>query len=386
MRLIGSFDTEKQAYTLYSLLLKEGIQNTYEPFVDNETHAKRYRIWVYEENDLDTAISWVEKYKQHPEDPQFQQIETPLISSLPRVQDEDSDPSLEEPAVEPLLKRGRLPFQLTHLILAVCIFLFLWNDVQEGRLKAAKGELALFLTFTPLQKTLLFDDPIEYQQKIDQFLDTHDLKPYQNFKELPPAMLTELEQVEKAPLWKGVFDWIIEKRRSVNDSAPTPPLFEKIREHQYWRLVTPCFMHRDFFHLLFNMAWVWILGRQLDERLKPLKILSLALLIGIISNVAQYLMSGPFFMGYSGIIVGMAGFIWMRQRVAPWEGYPLSRGTVVFLLIFVLSMLALEWVTFGIELFSSISITPVVANTAHIVGGLSGMWLGRFNAFGRSVR
>jgi GlpG protein len=386
MRLIGSFDTEKQAYTLYSLLLKEGIQNTYEPFVDNETHAKRYRIWVYEENDLDAAVAWVEKYKQHPEDPQFQEAEAPLISSLPRFQEQEgAEPSEGAEPVLPL-KKGRFPFQLTHVILALCIFLFLWNDVQEGRLKAAKGELALFLTFTPLQQALLFDDPIEYQQKIDQFLDTHDLKPYHNFKELPPAMITELEKVEKAPLWKGVFDWVLDKRRSPSNPEPTPPLFEKIREHQYWRLVSPCFMHRDFFHLLFNMAWVWILGRQMDERLKPLKIVSLALLIGIISNVAQYLMSGPFFMGYSGIIVGMAGFIWMRQKVAPWEGYPLSRGTVVFLLIFVLSMLALEWVTFGIELFSSVSITPVVANTAHIVGGLSGMWLGRFNVFGRSVR
>ena len=34
MRLIGTFDTEKQAYTFYSFLLKEGVQNIYESYTD----------------------------------------------------------------------------------------------------------------------------------------------------------------------------------------------------------------------------------------------------------------------------------------------------------------------------------------------------------------
>ena len=46
MRLIGTFDTEKEAYTFYSFLLKEGIQNIYEPFTMMNQHKKRYRIWI----------------------------------------------------------------------------------------------------------------------------------------------------------------------------------------------------------------------------------------------------------------------------------------------------------------------------------------------------
>ena len=32
--------------------------------------------------------------------------------------------------------------------------------------------------------------------------------------------------------------------------------------------------------------------------------------------------------------MGMAGFIWMRQRKAPWEGYPLHPSTFSFLGLF----------------------------------------------------
>jgi len=36
---------------------------------------------------------------------------------------------------------------------------------------------------------------------------------------------------------------------------------------QPWRLVTYMFLHASFFHLLFNMLWVWFLGRVVEEHL-----------------------------------------------------------------------------------------------------------------------
>ncbi|MBS0652564.1 MAG: hypothetical protein JSR39_03460, partial [Verrucomicrobia bacterium] len=72
MRLIGTFDTEKEAYTLYSFLLKEGVQNVYEPFQDEQQHKKRYRIWVFDEDDLARAIEWLEKFQENPHAPEFQ--------------------------------------------------------------------------------------------------------------------------------------------------------------------------------------------------------------------------------------------------------------------------------------------------------------------------
>ena len=112
--------------------------------------------------------------------------------------------------------------------------------------------------------------------------------------------------------------------------------FEKIRQGEVWRLFTPCLLHFDFLHILFNMAWLWILGKQIEERIHWKKLGLLILIVGIVSNTAQYLVSGPSFLGFSGIVVGMAGFIWMRQRNAPWEGYPLSR--IVFCFFYSLSL------------------------------------------------
>ena len=101
------------------------------------------------------------------------------------------------------------------------------------------------------------------------------------------------------------------------------------------------------------------------------------------SNVLQYFMSGPYFLGYSGIVVGMAGFIWMRQRQAPWEGYPLQRMTLMFILLFVVAMFALEFVAFLLQLAHVISFAPNIANTAHVVGGLAGALLGKLKFFRR---
>src|SRR5262249_27797750 len=35
-------------------------------------------------------------------------------------------------------------------------------------------------------------------------------------------------------------------------------------EHEYWRLVTSGFLHASFFHIAFNMVFVWWIGRVLE--------------------------------------------------------------------------------------------------------------------------
>jgi GlpG protein len=106
-------------------------------------------------------------------------------------------------------------------------------------------------------------------------------------------------------------------------------------------------------------------------------------LLGVISNVAQYLMSGPYFVGFSGIVVGLAVFIWARQQNAPWEGYPLPRSTFLFLLLFVAAMMLLDLLSFLLQLFQLTTLPLTIANTAHVVGGLAGLALGKWNFFSK---
>lgn len=387
MRLIGTFEQEKEAYAFYAFLLKEGIQNIYEPYTEEKTHQKLYRIWVYDEDDLDLAIEWMNRYKQNPNDPHFQTVihslpGTPSSPGYAEISEKEEEKWQSVPTARSKTYRFRFP--LTQMIILLCIFLFLWNDYQEAQLYQEKGPVVPLISFTPLQQELLFDLPSSYRY-IQEAVDTTSLQQVKEIKELPPDTQALLQKAETAPAWRGVYDYFLLGKKEGWKSANATPMFEKIKEGEVWRLFTPCLLHAGFLHILFNMIWVFILSRQIEARVNRWKICLFILVVAIVSNVAQYLMSGPDFVGFSGVICGMAGFIWMRQRLAPWEGYPLDRGTLLFLLFFVIAMFVLELITFSLQVFSVIQITPIIANTAHIVGGLTGIFLGRMRFFSRRM-
>lgn len=387
MRLIGTFQTEKEAYSFYSFLLKEGIQNIYELAPEEKMGEKQYRIWVYDEEDLQAAEEWLKAYRENPRDPRFLGLDAPTVATPPSPNYSEVSASEDEKwqTVPPRRASARfIPFTFTNLIIILCAFLFLWDDFQEAQIVKDKGVLAAEIGMTPLEKDFLFDDPSSYRY-IQEMIDTVPLNSYKEMKDLPPEATSFLKQAEAAPSWRGIYEFFVTVRTQGWAAAEATPLFEKIRQGEVWRLFTPCLLHRDFLHILFNMAWVWILVKQIEARLPKAKILILILLIGILSNLAQYFASGPYFLGFSGVVVGLAGFIWVRQKRAPWEGYPLQRSTFLFLVFFVGAMFLIEVLSFGLQLFSVIQLSPNIANTAHIAGGLTGMLLGRFSFFGRRI-
>ena len=81
------------------------------------------------------------------------------------------------------------------------------------------------------------------------------------------------------------------------------------------------------------------------------------------------------------IITGLAGFIWSRERLAPWEGYPLQRPMILFLALFVVAMSALQLVSLSLLLFTSVNFSPNIANAAHVGGAIVGILLGRASFF-----
>ncbi len=379
MRLIGTVETEKQAYAFQALLAKEGIENTYEPFVEGS--ATHYRIWIYSEEDLEKATGWMQKLKEHPEDPKFQEALSQGYAPKQAVSPEESADYPPISITE--IKLRKVSTLLTNGIILLCAFLFFWSNMEQGKTEEAKGVLVATNRFTSLQEALLFDFPTTYQA-IDNFLDTYPLSDYKDFKEMPKEAQQQLEKIERIPFWQGAYPFFLSvKKNGWKRAASQVTLFEKIQKGEIWRFFTPCLLHRDFLHILFNMIWVWVLLKQIEARLSKWKICLLILCIGVISNTAQYLVSGPNFIGFSGVVVGLAGFIWMRQRKAPWEGYPLQKSTFLFLAFFVLAMLLLEIVLFSLKVFSVAEVTPVIANTAHIVGGLFGMLFGRLSFFAR---
>jgi GlpG protein len=147
-------------------------------------------------------------------------------------------------------------------------------------------------------------------------------------------------------------------------------LHDTISRTEYWRLVTPIFLHFGVLHAAFNSLWVWEFGRRIEHFRSSLTLASLILFTGLASNLAQYYWSGPsLFGGLSGVLYGLMGFIWVIQMRNPNTPMRLQPGIIGFLLV-----LLVIGLTGAINLF----IDGSIANAAHTAGLVSGMLLGLF--------
>ena len=142
------------------------------------------------------------------------------------------------------------------------------------------------------------------------------------------------------------------------------PTLPEIFDGQYWRLVTPIFLHFSIFHIVFNMLWIWELGRLIEWR-QGMGVLGLVTLAtSIVSNLAQYFVSGPVFGGMSGVIYGYFGYVWIQSLANPNFGVRLNPAVVKLMLGWFL----ICWSGILEELFGL-----GIANTAHTAGLIGGI-------------
>jgi len=381
MRLVCEFQTEKEAFSFQTYLQNHGVKSVYDS-TPTDVQAI-YRLWVIEEDDFDKAANYYTEWKQNPNEALGQEpIKGPAQKPTQKPIGTAGNAHHPNWRVRVDAPRLRSPFSINSFIIVLCGFLFIWMIFQEESLLKERGQFALQEELIPLAQTLFFDYPV-YKVNIENFINQNDVKTADDFKRLPQNTQEEYEKLLKAPTWLGLSNMIATRDWNLYDKLPDGTLFGKIREGEVWRLITPVLLHGNLLHILFNMLWLFILGRQIEERIGIVRYIFLSLLIGIAGNVAQYLMSGPDFLGYSGIITGMVGFIWIRQKIAPWEGYPLQKPVIIFITVFVLAMLALEVVMIGLKFFHIDSMFTTLANTAHVIGGLFGALLGRLSIFQR---
>ncbi len=83
-----------------------------------------------------------------------------------------------------------------------------------------------------------------------------------------------------------------------------------IASGQWWRTITPAFIHFGALHIIFNALGMWELGRRLEWYLGSVIYTLVFFAMVQISNFAQYLSSGPvLFGGLSGAVFGFVGLI-----------------------------------------------------------------------------
>lgn len=394
MRLIGYVSKEKEAFVFYSLLLEKKVHATYEQVTLPETGKVAFAIWIYEEDEAELAKRFLEEYQKNPQDPRFSHVPFPLAPPQPpdhiaEVIPQRAKVLLDEAKLEKeklVLLRKRRAHPLTFILIFVSVFLYIWNVAQQWQIDQDDGLLGLQLGRTKIQRVLMFDYPAS-SRAVDLLLEKYSLRGEKDLNTLPQTEKAEFAAAEALPTWRGVVVYFVNWTKG----APTPdadkgPFMEDIRKGEVYRLFTPALLHAGLLHILFNMAWAWILIKQIEERLPIWKGIILILAIGIVANCAQYLVSGPNFLGFSGVVTGLVGFIYVRQKIAPWEGYPLPRSIFLFLVIFVLAMFALDLVSLGVTLFTEKKLDANIANTAHLVGGFFGAFLALFPFFRRRSR
>ena len=373
MRLICTIEAKAENPFAFShYLLSEGIQNQCE-----EIGSGQYNIWVLDEDEVETASKLYSEFQQNPQDPKY----TEPLAQFQQSQEEEEEEE-QTPPPPPPRRRGILssaPYgPISILMLITVISVFIWSQMQRKNTIPPKIPGIIQAPFlAPIETKLLYDYP-HYFALRDQLLKEY--TPQDIKDKVPPSPQANLliSQLRKTPTWMGAYDRIVLRLRNKQAKvAYEGPLFEDIKNGQVWRLFTPALLHFDFLHIFFNILWFIILGNQIEFRIGSLRYLLMIVVLAAISNTSQYLMSGPFFMGLSGVVCGMAAFIWARQQIAPWEGYLLHRFTLIFLGIFVIGMFFLQLAFFFLQVFGTFEATVGIANTAHILGGRAGYLLGR---------
>jgi GlpG protein len=308
MRQIGTLPDEQQARTFEDYVLTLGVRTQ----IDEDPDG--WAVWVYEEDQVEQARGELEKFVADPDDPSYAQASR-RAARLRREAEKQAERArkrhvnVREHWERPLSSRAPVTFGLIAISLAVAL---------------------LSSSFESLWRLADREEPV----------------------------LTWMRIVPTEAAADGVRWW------------PGRGLADTI--YQPWRVVTPIFIHFTIIHILFNMLWLRDLGSTIEGRRGTRRFILMVLVIAVLSNLAQYLVSGhPNFGGMSGVVFGLFGYIWMKSRFDPESGFFMP-PQVVFLMI--------AWF-----LICFTGVIGNIANTAHTVGLISGLVMGYASKFWRDL-
>lgn len=129
---------------------------------------------------------------------------------------------------------------------------------------------------------------------------------------------------------------------------------------EWWRLVTPVFLHGSIFHILFNMYFLYVVGPTLERFYGHTRYALLYFLSAIAGNVASFYLSESVSVGAStalfGLVSANAVFVFRNREFFGSRAGAMLRST---LMVVVVNLM--------------IGLTPGIDNWGHIGGLLGGV-------------
>ena len=318
MRLIGVIEDAKQAQQLSAFLLTEGIENRVDLNDDDKSE-----VWVKDEDQFKAAMEAFGDHQSNPQDAKYAAAVDEAIK-LAREQQRKAR-SVKKNIVKVQHRNTQTTGPIVKTIIGLSILVAILTNFGSPSTHEQGANRAL--QFVAVEKPLSTELTEQHGQRSDDL------------------------NVRLASLKRG----------------------------EFWRLVTPIFIHYGLLHIGFNVLWFLQFGRMIEGRYGSMWMAILILVCAVLSNFAQgvvpdamggspakYYESGMLittFGGLSGVVFGMFGFILVKQMTDSTSGFFLPQSTIMILLIYlVFCMTPIASEVFNLN----------VANWAHGIGFIVG--------------
>jgi len=336
MRQIGKLSSENYANRFVDYMLTQGIHSKADANSQGE-----WLIWIHEENQVDQARTELEAFRSNPDDTRYRTAgeEAAGIRKMEQLREKERRKNVHEVKHRSVRTGAGLSgAPVTKGIMIICIVI---------------AAIGMFASNYSLKNPGLGDQIYDALS----FLSYQDLQAYQ--------------------------------------ISPEPNSLRTIERGEVWRLITPAFLHARLgtmaiLHVGFNMYMLFMLGPMLERRMGSFPFLLLNLGLALAGNLAQGVIpmliqlyggnlvqyesyyGGVSFLGYSGVIYGLFGYLWMRSNHDPTFGIMINQSSIIILMVWFF----LCW--FGV--LGRGGDSGGIANLAHTGGLLAGMAIGYIQA------
>ena len=118
------------------------------------------------------------------------------------------------------------------------------------------------MLLTPLQKGFLYDLP-QARTDLEELIIKYNLGTEKQILNPPKEAVEEFKNLNQIPTFNGFDAILLKKLQNPNSKITIGPMFTKIKELEIYRLFTPALLHIGLLHILFNMLWLFYLGKQM---------------------------------------------------------------------------------------------------------------------------